>query len=314
MVFASFYKLVLRSYSVVAIAAFSFLSCSDGTTREDNRDTTKSGSIHISADESFKPVIDSQIKVFESQFPDAKINVHYKSEAECLRDLNNDSIRMVIVTRGLTREEQDILRDSLTYTPSFGAMAFDAIAVVVNNRSKDTTFTMQDLRSMVKGTGSYNKKILLDGLSATSTVRFVRDSLLKGEDLSANVVAAKNSEDVIDYISKNDDAIGLVGVSWVGNHQDPEMLSFLKDVTIAAIECRGCNGDYVKPYQANIAMGRYPMIRPLYYILKENYAGLGSGFKNFLIYEKGQLIFRRAFLLPARMKFEVRDMDLAEEE
>jgi ABC-type phosphate transport system substrate-binding protein len=44
-------------------------------------------------------------------------------------------------------------------------------------------------------------------------------------------------------------------------------------------------------YQANIAMGRYPMVRPLYYILEENYDGLGSGFSNFLIYEKGQLIF-----------------------
>ena len=72
------------------------------------------------------------------------------------------------------------------------------------------------------------------------------------------------------------------------------------------------NGVYVKPYQANIAMGRYPMVRPLYYILKENYDGLGSGFSNFLIYEKGQLIFRRAFLLPARMKFEVRTIDINE--
>ena len=64
--------------------------------------------------------------------------------------------------------------------------------------------------------------------------------------------------------------------------------------------------------EANIAGGRYPMVRPLYYILKENYKGLGSGFTNFLIYEKGQLIFQRAYLLPARMQFEVREMQIAE--
>lgn len=304
---------VLHNYIVgTAVALFSFVSCAERDNTIDNRDTTTSGVINISADESFKPVIDSQIKVFESQYPNAKINVSYKAEAECLKDLNNDSVRMVIVTRGLTRDEQDILEDSLTYTPSFGPMAFDAIAVVVNNNSKDTVFTMQDLRSMVKGTSSYKYKVLLDGLSATSTVRFVQDSLLKGAAMSKNVVAAKNSTELIDYISQNGDAVGLIGVSWVGNHQDPEMLSFLQNVKIAAVECRGCTGTYVQPYQANIAMGRYPMIRPLYYILKENYAGLGSGFKNFLIYEKGQLIFRRAFLLPARMRFEVRDMDISE--
>jgi phosphate transport system substrate-binding protein len=51
---------------------------------------------------------------------------------------------------------------------------------------------------------------------------------------------------------------------------------------------------------------RYPLVRGLYYILKENYGGLGSGFANFMQYEKGQLIFWRAYLGPTRMQFNVR--------
>jgi phosphate transport system substrate-binding protein len=278
----------------------------------DTRDTTTSGTIHISVDESFKPVIDSQIKVFESQYPNANIEVHYKPEAECLRDLMQDSIRMVIVTRGLTRDEENILKDTLTYNAAYGPIAYDAIAVVVNNNSKDTLFTMDDIRAMIKKAGDYKYKVLLDGTSATSTVRYVVDSILRGEPLTGNVVAAKSSQAVIDYVSENTDAIGLVGVSWVGNKDDPNVLSFLEKVKIAELECRGCKGTYVKPYQANIATVRYPMIRPLYFILKENYDGLGSGFKNFLIYERGQLIFRRAYLLPARMQFDVRSIDLSE--
>ncbi|HEU4607999.1 MAG TPA: substrate-binding domain-containing protein, partial [Chitinophagaceae bacterium] len=120
------------------------------------------------------------------------------------------------------------------------------------------------------------------------------------------------SEDVIDYISNNKDAIGLVGVSWIGNRDDTMQLSFLRKVKIAQIECRGCDGIYVVPVQYNIATGRYPMIRPLYYILKENYSGLGSGFKNFLIYDIGQRIFNRAYLLPARMKLGVRETMISE--
>lgn len=278
----------------------------------DIRDTTTTGTIHISVDETFRPVIDSQIKVFESQFPNAKIIVHYKPEAECLRDLNQDSIRMVVVTRGLSDKEERMLTDTLSYKPSFGTIAFDAIAVITNNQSKDTAFTMEDIRSMVKGTSGYKYKVLLDGTTATSTVRYVVDSLLRGAPLSGNIVAAKNSEAVIDYVSNSNDVVGLVGVSWIGNKDDPNQSSFLQKVKIAALECNGCQGTYVKPYQANIAMGRYPMIRPLYYILKENYEGLGSGFKNFLIYEKGQLIFKRAYLLPARMRFEVRDMQISQ--
>ena len=289
-----------------------FLQGCKDTAQPDTRDTTTTGEIHISVDETFRPVIDSQIKVFESQFPQAKIIVHYKPEAQCLRDLNQDSIRMVIVTRGLTDKEERILTDTLSYKPSWGTIAFDAIAVVTNNQSVDTAFTMEDIRSMVKGTSGYKYKVLLDGTSATSTVRYVVDSLLRGAPISQNVVAAQNSEAVIDQVSSNKDVIGLIGVSWIGNKDDPGQSSFLQKVKIAAVECVGCQGTYVKPYQANIALARYPMIRPLYYILKENYEGLGSGFKNFLIYEKGQLIFKRAYLLPARTRFDVRDTRISE--
>lgn len=274
-------------------------------------ETITSGHINVSVDESFKPVIDSQVQVYESLFPDAHVNVLYKPEAECLKDLNNDSIRMVIVTRGLTRDEEQVLHNKLSYTPTYGLLAYDAIAVITNRSSKDSLFTMQDIRSLANGTSGYKYKMLLDGTSATSTVRFVVDSLLKGDSISANIVAAKNTPALIDYVSTNNDAIGLLGVSWLGNRNDPQTISFLEKVNIAAIECRGCDGTYVKPYQGNIATARYPMVRPLYYILKENYKGVGSGFTNFLIYEKGQLIFKSAYLLPARMTFTVRGMKIS---
>ncbi|NML19295.1 phosphate ABC transporter substrate-binding protein, PhoT family [Pseudoflavitalea sp. G-6-1-2] len=307
-----FFRYLNRKWLVVlSPALLLFSSCSSNKNPNGPTDTTTSGTIHISVDESFKPVIDSQIQVFESQRPDAKIIVHYKPEAECLRDLNVDSIRMVIVTRGLTENESKTLTEKLSFKPGWGLLAYDAIAVLVNSKSKDTTFTMQDIRGMVKGNSGYKYKVLLDGTTSTSTVRYVTDSLLAGQPMSKNVVAANSSEGVIDYVAKNNDAIGLVGVSWVGNREDTTQLSFLKKVKIADIECTGCNGTYVAPVQYNIATARYPMYRPIWYILKENYDGLGNGFTNFLINpDKGQRIFSRAYLLPARMRFDVRTTKL----
>jgi phosphate transport system substrate-binding protein len=295
----------------IGLGTLFFIACASGGGKG-TTDSTTSGTIHISVDESFKPVIDSHIKVFESRYPDARVIVHYKPEAECLRDLNIDSIRLVIVTRGLNKDEQATMEKRLSFNPSFGIIAWDAIAVIVNNEVKDTLFTMQDIRSMVKGTSGHKYKVLMDGTSATSTVRYVADTLLRGEPLSKNVVGANGSEGVINYISNNTDAVGLIGVSWIGNRDDTTQLSFLKKVKIAQIECSDCNGTYVVPVQYNIATGRYPMTRPLYYILKENYDGLGSGFKNFLIYETGQLIFNRAYLLPARMRLDVRQTEISQ--
>lgn len=278
---------------------------------KDTRDTTSSGTIHISVDETFKPIIDSQIQVFEAAYPNAKIIAHYKPEADCLRDLANDSTRMIIVTRSLNRNEEEFYKDSLSYIPIKGRLASDAVAVIVHSKSPDSVFTMDDIRGILSGKTNYKLRPVLDGLSATSTVRFAIDSILRGERIGQNVTAARSSQAVIDYVAGNPDAIGFIGVSWLGNKEDSTYLSFLQKVNIASIQCGICTREtYVKPYQANIATRRYPMVRGLYYILKENYGGLGSGFANFLENERGQLIFRRAYLWPARMSFTVRDVQM----
>jgi phosphate transport system substrate-binding protein len=275
------------------------------------QETPTSGAINISVDESFKPVMDSQIKVFESSFPNARLIVHYKSEADCFRDLAADSTRMIIVTRQLNKEENKFYEDSIHFEPISGILAYDAIAVIVNAKSKDTIFTMNQIRSLLDGSDKEQRQVVMDGVSATSTVRYAIDSVLKGKPLGKNVGAARSSEQVINFVSNNGGAIGFIGVSWIGDQDDPTQLNFLKKVKVAAIECTSCGGEtYVEPYQANIYLKRYPMTRGLYYILKENFDGIGNNFVNFLQYERGQLIFRRAYLVPARMSFEVRDVQL----
>ncbi|MFX5968753.1 hypothetical protein ABTE68_20320, partial [Acinetobacter baumannii] len=84
---------------------------------------------------------------------------------------------------------------------------------------------------------------------------------------------------------------------------------------LARVECTACleKGLFAKPSQATITYGEYPLARPLYYILKENAAGLGTGFMNFMSLERGQLIFRRAFLAPAKMAFQKRNSSIKKE-
>ncbi|HEY8659226.1 MAG TPA: substrate-binding domain-containing protein [Hanamia sp.] len=282
--------------------------------QEDKRtdiDTPNSGTIHISVDESFKPVIDSQIQVFEALNPKAKIIAEYKPEAECFKDLQKDSTRMIIVTRGLTNQEEKYYQQKFSFLPSWSKVANDAIAVIVNNNAPDSFFLMSAIRGILDGTTGDKQLAVFDGLSGTSTVRYAIDSILKGQPLDPKkVFAEKNSQDVINYVAKNNNVIGFVGVGWIGNPEDSTQLSFLTKVKIASLQCNCPEKTFVKPYQANIMTKRYPMVRGLFYILKENYDGLGGGFANFLTYERGQLIFRRAYLGPARINFSIRSATL----
>jgi phosphate transport system substrate-binding protein len=121
-------------------------------------------------------------------------------------------------------------------------------------------------------------------------------------------MAASGSRAVVDYISGNENAIGFVGSSWVTNDQDPEQQAYTQKIRFALIECKyNCDsGEFAKPSQATITYAQYPLVRPLYYVLKENWNGLGTGFSNFLNLERGQLVFRRSYLVPAKMYFGVR--------
>jgi phosphate transport system substrate-binding protein len=296
-------------FIILAVGGLLVTGCHSGPARK--QETPVSGTIHISVDESFKPVIESQIKVFESSFPNAHILVDYKPEAACLRDLYNDSTRMLIITRGLTLSQERYFRDTAK-TPAFsGILALDAVALVVNNHSRDTTMSMDDVRALLEGKDKDNREAVMDGVSATSTVRFVLDSVLRGETLGKNVIAARSSPQVISYVADHEEAVGFIGVNWIGDQEDSMELAFLKKVKVVSIRCDRCTDKpFVYPLPANIILKKYPMVRGLYYILKENYSGVGSNFVNFLQYERGQLIFQRSYLVPARMSFEIRDVQI----
>lgn len=283
------------------------------------------GVIHISVDESFRPVIDSQISVFESQYPNAKIIAHYKPEADCLRDFAVDSVRMIITTRGYTPAEKRFMNDSLQVEPFKMVIAYDAVALIIHPSSADTQMTMKEVRELLTGkvqTETKNNKSkretrpskfpVFDGTRATSTVRFILDSVLRGEPLGKNAVAAQSSEKVIDYVSRTPGAVGFIGVSWIGNPEDPAQLSYLEKVNVVKVEHPELPGNYVTPNEAGIRYGRYPMIRELVFVLKERGNGVAHGFSNFLTGHKGQLIFKRAYLMPGAHAFGIRDAYITE--
>ncbi len=281
---------------------------------KDPPDTTTHGTIHISVDETFKPVIEEQIKVFEKSFPGTQIIAEYKTEADCFKDFYNDTInRLIIVTRGLTAKEDGYFKDSLFYFPHWDILANDAIAVIVNSKSNDTLITTDRLKKQLTGLSKRDQTVVFDGLNATSTVRYAMDSILRGGKFDTSVVkAVKNSQEVINYVAANANAIGIVGISWIGNPEDSAQVNMLKKVKIAYVSCNACQDTpFVKPMQASILSRRYPLVRSLYYILKENYNGLGTGFVNFMKNERGQLIFKRAYLA-ARMGFEIRNVKINE--
>lgn len=269
-------------------------------------DTFDYGTINISVDESFKPVIEEQLQMYHFTYPNTNIKVSYKSEVECFKDLLNDSVRMIISARSLSSKEFEIFKNNLGFEPKNLNVAFDAVAAIVNINNKDSVFSYNELVDILSGKKNY--QVILDGNNATSTVKYLSDSILRGKPFGKNVLATNGSDSVIMLLKKTQNAIGFVSNCWISNPFNEVQAEHRKKVKLALIECKICDepGTYAKATQATLMYGQYPLARPLYYIIKESSQGLGTGFGNFLKHERGQLIFKRAGLAPAVINFNKR--------
>jgi phosphate transport system substrate-binding protein len=260
-------------------------------------DTFMAGSTHFLVDESFGPIIDEENYVFTSLYRDAKPKLLYKTENEILNLLLNDSIPFAIMARNLTPAETKIM-EGHTLPPDVNKFAVDAVTLIVNQASNDTTITVSDIKNMLNGKSKTDKNIVFDNPNS-SLARYLKD-LSGNKDLNGkNIYALKSNKEVITYVSQHQQAIGITGFSWL-NDPDADYADAVKKVKIVAIKDDSKKDDvgFTKPSQETLALKQYPLTRALYIINCSGREGLGTGFASFLLSDRGQRIILKSGLLP----------------
>ncbi len=289
-----------------------WMGCNSSVGEQVPTDTPEQGAVWISADESFQPIVEELVQVYQSQHPGTRIRIQYKPEADCFRDLFVDSIRMVIVTRRPNAAEEKWITDSVGGYTRSRAVARDGIAVLLHPSHAKTTWSRAELKEVLSEKISNSLIPVVDGLKATSTVRFLIDSVLRGESPTQKLMAARTSQGVIEYVADHPNVIGFVGVGWIGNHEDSLQRIWQPRIRLARI-ANDKFPDYTSvPDQVNVYTRLYPLTRDITYILKEKHTGLATGLARFMESEVGQLIFKRAYLAPLLKDFGFRPVKLKE--
>ncbi len=273
-------------------------ACSQNKNTDKNDDTIVSGTIRLSVDESLKPIMQVELDVFEYLHPQAKLIVSYKSEMEVWRDFNSDSIRAIIVSRELTKEEINYFTGLKVITRSM-PFARDGISFIINKNNILDSFTENEIKMLLNGKSERKINLVFDH-PGSGILRWLKDSLLKDESLSKTCFTLQNTPEVIEYISSHENAIGIIGNSWISDRDDSNVVNTLKLVKRARISANGSD-EFLEPYQSEIATSRYPFSRMLYCIQKDGKLGLGTGLQRFLNDEKGQLIVLKFGLMPFKL-------------
>lgn len=274
-------------------------------------DTPTSGSIRIGVDETFAPILKSQVDTFQKLYPGAQIQASYQPELDVMQSFLRDSTRLAIVARDLTADERAKLQ-RLKLEPRTIRIGVDGVAIIVHPENADSLLTMAQLRGIFTGqlkqwsqVSSGNKQGEITAVfdnNNSSTARFVQDSVTRGEALTKGVFASKSNPALIDYVATHPNAVGVIGVNWISDRDDAAVQKFLKRVRIVGISPKTSGStaaDYIQPYQGYLAQKVYPLRRELYVISREPRAGLGTGFASFLAGNKGQLIMLKSGLMPA---------------
>ncbi|MEO6903690.1 MAG: substrate-binding domain-containing protein [Bacteroidia bacterium] len=295
-----------RKFIVVLVTAAVFTACNNGAGKHPT-DTATSGEVNIVVDESYQQLFDTQIYTFQSLYENAKVRVNYLPENEAIYRLINDSCKVAVMARDITKEERKKF-ESVNLFPISTKIAEDAIALIVNPENSDSTITVQQFKSILLGNDSLwaqlntNSKIgkinIVFDNAGSANARYMQDTLLQGTAFSKNTFAVKSNPEVIDYVSKNKNAIGVLSVNWISDMDDTVTQNFLKKIKVLAVS-KELNEEAFKPYQAYIKTKEYPFVRDVYMINRQTRAGLGMGFVSFVAGQKGQLMILKAGLIPA---------------
>ena len=300
-----------------------FLACGNKPNPEKEEAYQKAASCLV-ADESFYPIIDEELYYFQNQSLDS-ITPIYINEQEAVTRLMKLETWLAFTTRDFTERERKNLQDR-KYLPRAIPIAYDGLAIIVNNANPDSCITIKDFARILRGeavkwSDIYPSSKLGDidvvfDNPLSSTVRWCVDSILGGQEFkSPNIGAVKTSAAVIDYVENHQNALGIIGSNWLNDKRDTTNVTFKKNITVMGVSKldSATLANSWKPYQYYLYNGNYPLIRTIYALLNEPRSGVPTAFAHFCQLPKGQKIILRSGLLPRSANMNVREVIVKKE-
>jgi phosphate transport system substrate-binding protein len=296
-----------------------FLACGNKPKNSLSYDYDKAAA-YFAADESFFPILDEELDVFMATAALDSIRPLYTDQEDAITKLMKNETWLAFTSRSLSPKEMQNLKDR-QFVPRIIPLAYDGLAIIVNNANPDTCISVKDFKRILSGeatkwsdvypTSKLGEIDVVFDNPKSSTVTWCVDSLLDGKPINSNNIGAvKKSAEVVDWVENHKNAIGIIGSNWLNDKRDTTNVTFKKNITVmrvSRLDSATVRNSW-QPYQYYIYNGNYPLVRTIYALLNEPRSGVPSAFAHFCRLPKGQTIILRAGLLPIQANMNVRDV------
>ena len=317
--------MIKSSKCVAAIAALSLLAALSGCGKKASMQPDPMAK--VACDESFENILEQEINVYEYIYPKEDVLAYYLPENACIDSIMAmQGVKCAVTTRPLTEKEVSFLRSKKKIVNQ-KKIAVDALAIIVNPENPFEILSKKEIAEILSGEVSRWDQVepcklgeidVIFDHQGSSTVKFMRDSILNGKAFGPNVSAVKTNPDVFKAVAENKNAMGVIGVSWVSSDMqgreksveelaqaveksDTTQLAFNSEVKVLKIRGNDVVAAY-KPYQAYIFDGSYPLYRSVYMISTAPGGTIAHRFFSFVTGFQGQKLIQMTGILPATVR------------
>lgn len=291
-----------------------------------NGNTSTSGLTTVVCDNSFENILQQEVEVYEYCYPKASVIPFYVSEAAALDSLLQLKSPLAVLTKELTTEQVKYLKGRKK-TPRTKRIAVDAVALIINKENNCDILSKSEISEILSGKvtdwnelspSKLGKILVVFDNEGSSTVAYMRDSLLHGQPFGKQVYAQGSNQAVFDAVRERPNAIGVIGVSWItsdlkhkkmsteervqaSQSSDTTALDFSDDIRVVKVR-NDSSVHAFKPYQAYIFSGEYPLYRSIYMVCTSVPGTTAHGFYSFVTGVQGQKLIQMTGILPATVR------------
>jgi phosphate transport system substrate-binding protein len=285
---------------IIMTLALILAACDQRRPTSQNAENSQMDSVTMYCDEAFRDLIDQEIRIYEFELPDKHIHVVYTSEAEVLKHLTSDSSSLVVMGRRLREQERSEILHRTNLQAEEHPFATDAVAVISGPGMDRDTLSYDMILSLLTNK-SKDYDLVFEG-NGSGVINYMFAQIAQTA-VHPSAFAAKNIDELADYLQKDKKAIGFIPFSRISDEHDTAAANLLKKVKVLYVSRQDSIGKIITATasQSEIADGSYALDRPVNLVSHSMEEKVGAGFVNFLYREKSGRIILKSGLVPTIM-------------
>jgi len=295
-------KIVLLISGLIAFSFFTNACKSKSEKQQTEESKTKGidkplhtyGTLKITADPSYKNIINALTSIYNIQYPDVNFEYDYKIEELAIKDLYEGNTEFAIVSKPLTKDQEQYLYDKTKILYKASPIGMDASVFVTSIDNPLEKISIKEIKENLYKDGS--KINFVFDYPNSANFNTVNDKLGIKAPKDKPIKALKSAENVIDFVQKDKNAIGIIGLNTLSDKDNPKVQEYLSKIKILDIE--DDKGEIYEPNRPNLRNGKYPFYRLIYFLKNEKGFGIAAGFTRFTGSQQGQLIIAKEDLQP----------------